>query len=142
MVALRIASIGRSGQTARALAAGVAKDIALIQGGAGEADLRDAGSLKRFLDAAKPDAVLNTGAYNAVDRAETEEALAFAVNADGPRALANWCRKAGLPFIHMSTDCVFDGKGSAPHTEDETPNPLSAYGRSKLAGELAVAEEY
>ncbi len=114
----------------------------LIQGSSAVADLRDPASLARFLDTAKADVVINTGAYNFVDRAESEEALAFAVNSEGPRALAKLARERGMPFIHMSTDCVFDGAGTEPHDESETPNPLSAYGRSKLAGERAVAEEF
>jgi dTDP-4-dehydrorhamnose reductase len=140
---LRIACIGRAGQTAQSLAAIAARDssIALVKAGRDRADLAGAASLARFLDGAKPDVVINTGAYNAVDRAETEESIAFAVNADGPRALARWCRRASVPFIHMSTDCVFDGKASAPYGEEDQPVPLSAYGRSKLAGERAVAEE-
>jgi dTDP-4-dehydrorhamnose reductase len=138
---LRIACIGRTGQTAQALAAAAARDpsIALIQAGRESADLADPASLARFLDGAKPGAVINAGAYNAVDRAETEQAAAFAINADGPRVLAKWSKR--VPFIHMSTDCVFDGRGSEPHAEDGKPAPLSAYGRSKLAGELAVADE-
>lgn len=141
---LRIATIGRSGQTARAIAAVVSGDqsIALVQAGSAEADLRDAQSLARFIDASRPDVVINTGAYNYVDRAESEPDEAMRINADGPLALAQICRTLGLPFIHMSTDCVFDGKGDQPHTEDETPNPLSAYGRSKLAGEQAVGAAY
>lgn len=143
MTTLRIACIGRAGQTAQSLAAIAAGDssIALVQAGRDRADLADAASLGRFLDGARADVVINAGAYNAVDKAETEEAVAFAVNADGPRTLARWCRKAGVPFIHMSTDCVFDGKAAVPYTEDDAPFPLSAYGRSKLAGERAVAEE-
>lgn len=138
---LRIATIGRSGQTARAISAVVAGDqsIALTQAGSAEADLRDAQSLSRFIDASRPDVVINTGAYNFVDRAESEPDEAMRVNADGPLALAQTCRTLGLPFIHMSTDCVFDGRSSQPYTEDDIPNPLSAYGRSKLAGEQAVA---
>lgn len=141
---LRIACIGKNGQTARALAAVVAgePDIMLVQGSTAEADLRDAASLRRFVEAAKADVLVNTGAYNFVDKAETETALAFAINEAGPRELAKLARARGIPFIHMSTDCVFDGRGSEPHTEDEPPSPLSAYGRSKRAGEIAVAEEY
>lgn len=141
---LRLACIGRNGQTAQALARVAAREreIALVQAGREQADLTNPASLARFIDRANPDVVVNTGAYNAVDRAETEEAAAFAVNAEGPRTLARLCSERGVPFIHMSTDCVFDGKGDAPHIEDETPEPLSTYGRSKLAGEQAVAEEY
>lgn len=141
---LRIATIGRNGQTARAIAAVVADDpaIALEQAGSAEADLRDAQSLARFIDAARPDVVINTGAYNFVDRAESETDEAMRINADGPLALAQICRTLGLPFIHMSTDCVFDGAKTEPYTEDDLPAPLSAYGRSKLAGEQAVAAAY
>jgi dTDP-4-dehydrorhamnose reductase len=141
---LRIACIGKNGQTAQALGAAAAGDsaITLVQAGSSEADLRDAASLARFVESAKGDVLINTGAYNFVDRAETETDLAFAINETGPRVLAQLARKAGIPFIHMSTDCVFDGRGTEPHTEDEPPSPLSAYGRSKHAGEIAVAEEY
>jgi dTDP-4-dehydrorhamnose reductase len=143
MTTLRIACIGRAGQTAQALAAVAAHNraIALMQSGREQADLANHASLARFIDRANADVVINTGAYNAVDRAEAEEAIAFAVNAEGPRALARLCAERGLPFIHMSTDCVFDGRASAPYREEEEPIPLSAYGRSKLAGEQAVAEE-
>src|SRR5262249_58862068 len=106
------------------------------------ADLRNSHSLARFIDAATPDVLINAGAYNFVDRAENEEAEAFAVNADGPRALAKLCRERGIAFIHMSTDCVFDGKKTTHYTDEDEALPLSAYGRSKLAGERAVAEEY
>lgn len=141
---VRIACIGRTGQAARALARAASNDrsIELIQAGSSEVDLRDPASLAAFLDRAKPQVLVNAGAYNFVDRAESEPGEAMRVNADGPRALARLCRARGVGLIHMSTDCVFDGTGDAPHTEEEAPNPLSAYGRSKLAGERAVAEEY
>ena len=101
---MRIACIGRSGQTARALAAVAAGDasIALVQASSAEADLRDAASLARFVDAVRPDVVVNTGAYNFVDRAETETELAFAINSEGPRALARHCRKR--PAFHPYVD--------------------------------------
>lgn len=143
-MAFRIATIGRNGQTARSIAAVTANDtsVTLSQAGSTEADLRDAASLARFIDAARPDVVINTGAYNFVDRAESEPDEALRLNADGPLALAQICRTLGLPFIHMSTDCVFDGTNPDPYTEADVPNPLSAYGRSKLAGEQAVAAAY
>lgn len=138
---LRIATIGRSGQTAQALAACAAADpgVSLIQAGAREADLADAASLARFISAARPDVLINTGAYNFVDRAEQEPDLAMRINADGPAALARLTQALGIPFIHMSTDCVFDGASARPYREEDPPCPLSAYGRSKLAGEQAVA---
>ena len=141
---LRIACVGRSGQAARSLALRAASDptIILQVGGRSEADLGDAGSLAAFVDRTRPDVVINTGAYNLVDKAETEPDLAMRINADGPRVLARRCRELGVPFIHMSTDCVFDGKLDRPYTEEDQAHPLSAYGRSKLAGEQAVVEEY
>lgn len=144
MIPLRVACIGRHGQTAQAIAAAVAgyPSIELHQAGRDGADLTDPTALEAFLHQSRAHVVINAGAYNFVDKAESDEATAFAVNADGPRTLARLCRRHGLQLIHMSTDCVFDGAGREPHTEDDQPRPLSAYGRSKLAGELAVAEEY
>lgn len=144
MIPLRVACIGRHGQTAQAIAAAVAgyPSIELLQAGRDGADLTDPTALEAFLHQSRAHVVINAGAYNFVDKAESDEATAFAVNADGPRTLARLCRRHGLQLIHMSTDCVFDGAGREPHTEDNQPRPLSAYGRSKLAGELAVAEEY
>jgi len=83
-------------------------------------------------------AVINTAAYTAVDRAEAEEPLAERINGEGPRALAMACTDCGLPLIHLSTDYVFDGAKPAPYVETDPVSPLSAYGRSKLAGEVAV----
>lgn len=139
---LRIATIGRNGQVARALAEAAAGQtgIELVQAASHEADLRDPDSLARFVEGAAPDVVINAGAYNFVDRAETERDVAFAVNEAGPWALAGICAERAIPFIHMSTDCVFDGLKSDAYDEHDTPNPLSVYGQSKLAGEIAVAE--
>jgi dTDP-4-dehydrorhamnose reductase len=141
---LRLACIGRSGQTARSLAAAVAGDASIdfVQAGSEGANLRDPASLAAFLDRTRPDVVINTGAYNFVDKAESEPDEAMLVNAEGPRALARRCRALGVPFIHMSTDFVFDGLKASAYTEEDEALPLSAYGRSKLAGERAVAEEY
>lgn len=144
MIPLRIACIGKHGQTAQALAgiAAANPSIELHQAGREAADLTDAAALEAFIHQTQAHVVINAGAYNFVDKAESDEATAFAVNAEGPRMLARLCKRDGVQLIHMSTDCVFDGAGAEPHAEDETPRPLSAYGRSKLAGELAVAEEY
>lgn len=141
---LRIATIGRNGQIARAIAAAGAgqSGLELAQADRNGADLRDPEKLARFIDTAAPTILINCGAYNFVDKAETERDAAFAVNEAGPRVLARLCADRGIPFIHMSTDCVFDGAKEDPYTEDDPANPLSVYGQSKRAGEIAVAEIY
>lgn len=138
---LRLATIGRNGQTAQAIAAVCAGNpaINLRQADRNEADLRDPASLAHFIDAAKPDALINAGSYNFVDRAESESDEAARINTAGPRELAGLCAARSIPFIHMSTDLVFDGEKSGAYIESDTPNPLSVYGRTKLAGEQAVA---
>jgi dTDP-4-dehydrorhamnose reductase len=86
----------------------------------------------------RPNAVINCAAWTRVDAAETEEAAANGVNADGPRVLAEACRPRGILLCHLSTDYVFDGTATEPIDEAAAPNPRSAYGRGKLAGEAAV----
>lgn len=88
-----------------------------------------------------PDLVINPAAYTNVDGAEDEEATALRVNADAPRALAKGCKKLDIPIFHVSTDYVFDGTKEEPYVETDQPNPINVYGRTKLAGELAVQEE-
>jgi len=88
----------------------------------------------------KPDVVFNCAAYNAVDRAEEEPDLALAVNAEGPFNLAAASRRHGATLVHFSTNFVFDGEREEPYVEADEPSPLSAYGRSKLAGERRVLE--
>lgn len=101
-------------------------------------DLARPGTLAERLDALKPDIIINPAAYTAVDRAEDERDLAFRVNAEAPAAMAKWAARRGVPMIHFSTDYVFNGSGSEPWREDGQPNPLSVYGESKLAGDLAI----
>ncbi len=81
---------------------------------------------------------INSAAYTAVDRSESEEAIAAEINADGPARLADACHQAGTRLLHVSTDFVFDGKANQPYLESSEPNPLGAYGRTKRAGEIAV----
>jgi len=90
---------------------------------------------------AKPDLVINPAAYTNVDGAEDDEVTAFKVNADAPRALARACKQLDIPMFHVSTDYVFDGTKEEPYVETDQTNPINAYGRTKLAGELAVQEE-
>jgi dTDP-4-dehydrorhamnose reductase len=104
-------------------------------------DLADSPRLRAALDALRPALILNAGAYTAVDKAETERERAFAINAHGPRTLAAWCAENGAALIHVSTDYVFDGSKSTAYVESDPPAPLGVYGASKLAGELAIAEQ-
>lgn len=103
-----------------------------------ELDITDAAATASFIEASQPSWVINCAAYTAVDRAEDEEALATAINAGGVENLVSALRGTGCRLIHISTDYVFDGNSPVPYTEDDTPSPASAYGRSKLAGEKAA----
>ena len=103
-------------------------------------DLSRPDELAARLDSIKPDMIINPAAYTAVDRAEDERELAFRINAEAPRAIARWAAPRGVPLVHFSTDYVFDGSGESPWREDSTPAPLSVYGQSKLAGDMAITE--
>ena len=105
----------------------------------GEIDITDAGSIGRCLDSVRPDAIINCAAFTNVDACETQEQAAHAVNALGPELLAKACAPRGIRLLHVSTDYVFDGTKAEPYLPDDPPNPSSAYGRTKLAGEQAVA---
>lgn len=101
-------------------------------------DLEVRDSLQAVFDATPFAAVINAAAYTAVDKAESEVARAFGVNALGPALLADITRERGVPLIHVSTDYVFDGSADRPYTVDDPVRPINVYGASKLAGELAV----
>lgn len=101
-------------------------------------DITDAPAVRRVFERERPTLVINCAAYTAVDRAEQEEELATRINGEGPGNLANACREHGATLVHYSTDFVFDGRGDRPYQVDDRPDPVSAYGRSKLAGEVAI----
>lgn len=103
-----------------------------------EANLSNPSACVNAIRAHGPTRVINSAAWTAVDRAETEEESAALVNGHSPTAIAEECAKQGIPFVHISTDYVFDGLGSKPYQAEDTPAPLGAYGRSKLAGEMGV----
>lgn len=134
--------VGGSGQLARSLMAVAPRypgfDVAFM--GRPALDLLDPSSVSQSLDAASPDWVINAAAYTAVDRAESEPDLAFAVNRNGAGDLAAAAARHGASLIHVSTDYVFDGSKSGAYTENDRPNPVSVYGRSKLEGEERVAQ--
>lgn len=131
--------VGRTGQLARAMVA-VAneRNLPLVTASRPELDLSDVGSIDRIVDAYRPRAIVNAAAYTFVDKAESEIDLAFKINRDGAGHLARVAERLRIPFIHMSTDYVFDGNKLTPYQEDDRPSPLSIYGRSKRDGEIAV----
>ncbi len=102
-------------------------------------DLADEGALRQLVRDVRPALIIHPGAYTNVDKAESDEAKANAVNGAAPGILAEEAARLGIPLIHISTDYVFDGASERPWKEDDRPAPLNAYGRSKLAGERAVA---
>lgn len=104
-----------------------------------EVDLTDPAAIARLIAASDAGIVVNAAAYTAVDKAEDERDLAFAVNATAPGAMAEACAAGRIPLLHVSTDYVFDGSGDAPWRETDPVAPLGVYGASKLAGERAVA---
>jgi len=111
----------------------------LPDGGACEvADFDQPDSLTALVDRITPVAVVNAAAYTAVDKAEDDEAAAFRTNAEAPGVLARACASRSIPFVHYSTDYVFDGRGTRPYREDDAVDPLGVYGASKRAGEDAV----
>jgi dTDP-4-dehydrorhamnose reductase len=129
---------GAGGQLGQALVACLGPELAWS--GAREAlDVRDGAAVARVVESVRPDVVFNAAAYNAVDGAETDPGGALAVNAAGPAHLARAARSVGAVVVHVSSDYVFDGTLGRPYVEDDRPAPLSQYGVSKLAGELAVA---
>ena len=133
--------IGRTGQVARALALLSPKSTLTYRfAGRAEADLTRPSSLKETIETAAPHLIINAAAYTAVDKAETESAEAYAVNAEGPRHLAAICAERDIPLLQISTDYVFDGRKNAPYLPDDATNPINVYGASKLAGEGAVRE--
>lgn len=103
-------------------------------------DITDPKALRHTLKRNAAQLVINAAAYTAVDRAEQEAALAFAVNRDGPAYLADTCAELGIPLLHLSTDYVFSGRQAAPYREEDPIDPLGVYGRSKWEGEQAVRE--
>lgn len=131
---MKILVFGKTGQVATELAR-QADVIALDRG---DADLANPTACAALIAATDADAVINAAAYTAVDKAETEIAAAQVINGDTPTAMAVACAARGIPFVHISTDYVFDGSGEAPWQVDNPTGPLGAYGRTKLSGEHGV----
>ena len=99
-----------------------------------EVDLTNPESIRTWIRDTAPEIIVNAAAYTAVDKAESEPALATKINGDAPGIMAEEAKQRGALLVHYSTDYVFDGTKTTPYVEDDRPNPLSVYGRSKLAG--------
>ena len=130
---------GRNGQVAHELEMqGAAQGRAMVLAGRETLDLTDFGAIEGLIAAIDPSVVINAAAHTAVDRAESEPDAAYALNRDAPAAMAKACASRGLPFVHFSTDYVFDGGLDRPYVETDPTGPTGVYGASKLAGEQAV----
>jgi dTDP-4-dehydrorhamnose reductase len=132
---VRCALIGAAGQLGFDLARTFDLPGELIRLTHADLDLLDHDATARVLRELRPTHVVNTAAYNLVDRAEDDRAAASALNAEAVGALADICESVGATLAHFSTDYVFDGRRATPYSEDDTPAPISVYGESKLAGE-------
>jgi len=134
-----IAVIGSNGQLGwEVVRIGEARGFNILALDFPEIDISNLASVDACFDSTKIDLIINAAAYTAVDRAESETDVAFAVNREGPAHLADWCRKRGIPLIHVSTDYVFDGTKSGAYIEEDPVAPLGIYGDSKAAGEEEV----
>jgi dTDP-4-dehydrorhamnose reductase len=146
---MNIVVFGKDGQLGRAfqnllqiIAADLDSPPDIKYIGRAECDLSDALALQILLDESNPNFIINAAAYTAVDKAESEMDLAFAINAKAPEVMARYAAKQGATFLHYSTDYVFDGEKYGFYLEDDIKNPLGVYGKSKAAGEEAITSAF
>ena len=139
---MKVLITGRDGQVGQALYRLLAPTthFVTIAPSRQQLDITDQKAVMAYLSTQLPDLIINCAAYTAVDQAETEKALAFAVNCDAVGYLADYCAKAAIPMIHLSTDYLFNGKQQQPYCETASPTPINVYGESKLAGELYLTD--
>jgi dTDP-4-dehydrorhamnose reductase len=140
---MRILIIGSNGMLGTQLSNSTAPNthtIEIIKADREEIDITESSGVSRFIDAVSPDIIVNCAAYSNVDACETHISEAYAANSTGARNLASAGKQRGAKIIHISTDYVFDGTKKEPYRETDIPNPLSVYGKTKLAGELAIQE--
>lgn len=136
----KILLMGKTGQVGRELAGLLGRVGHVTALDRQQLDLTKPDEIRRAVRSMRPDVIVNAGAYTAVDRAESEEAVARGVNAVAPGVLAEEAKRLGALLVHYSTDYVFDGTKGKPYEEDDPTNPLSAYGRTKLEGEKAIQQ--
>jgi dTDP-4-dehydrorhamnose reductase len=139
MVILVTGAAGQLGQSLQFIADDYT-DCKFIFASSQDLDITNQENVNIFFNANKIDFCINTAAYTAVDKAETDIEKAISVNVDGPRNIAIACKKHNVKLIHVSTDFVFDGNSEIPYLESDTTNPLGIYGQTKLDGEKAVSE--
>jgi dTDP-4-dehydrorhamnose reductase len=130
--------IGKGGQVGSELAGLLPRLGEVIALGRAELDLSKPEEIRETIRRIRPGLIVNAAAYTAVDQAEKEPSLAQAINADAPEIMAEEGKKVGASLVHYSTDYVFDGTKNSPYLENDLPNPLSVYGRTKLAGEQTI----
>lgn len=135
---MRILLTGKNGQVGWELSRALAPLGEITAFDRSELDLAVPDRIVSVVRSVRPHVIVNTAAYTAVDRAESEPDAALAINAVAPGVLAEEAKRAGALLVHYSTDYVFDGTKDAPYAEEDPPNPLNAYGRSKLAGEDSI----
>lgn len=141
----KILLIGQDGQVGQELLKMLAPIGTVTGVGRQQLDLSQADAVQTTIEAIRPNIVVNAAAYTAVDKAEAEPDLAYAVNATAPKRMAEAAQKLGIPLIHISTDYVFDGSKNTPYLETDATNPLGEYGKSKRAGEeeiLAISDRH
>ena len=134
---MKILITGTKGQVGHTLTETL-KDHQIIALTRQDCDLTNLDHIKQTIDQHQPDLIINPAAYTKVDQAEDEKDLTFKINRDAPRVMAEKAREYDIPFIHFSTDYVFDGKKKGAYKEDDPTNPLGVYGASKWAGEEAI----
>lgn len=136
---LKILLTGKNGQVGFELQRALAPLGEVVAVDHGDCDFADAAAIRRLVGATRPNAIVNPAAYTAVDKAESEPALAQAINGSAPGIFGEEAQKIGALVVHYSTDYVFDGRKAGWYTENDAPDPQSVYGKTKLAGEQALA---
>ncbi|MCE9731554.1 dTDP-4-dehydrorhamnose reductase [Pectobacterium sp. IFB5596] len=137
---MKILLTGANGQLGRCFQDRLPIGWEILATDSGELDITDLAHIEQAVKDFQPDAIVNAAAYTAVDKAESEPELAEKINTTGPENLAVVASKQGIRLVHVSTDYVFDGNATEPYNEDSATNPLSVYGKTKLAGEQAVTQ--
>lgn len=139
-MSVKILLIGKNGQVGAELEAFLPRLGQVVALDRQQLDLSKPNQIRRAIGEVRPQIIVNAAAYTAVDAAETDETAARAINADAPSVIAEKAKKIGAALVHYSTDYVFDGSKNLPYDESDPPNPLSVYGKTKLAGERAIRD--